>query len=730
MEKRGSFAAITCASMMALCGVAAAQDSISVNPDGGNGLPGDAFSPWSTDGQCASYVLDLVPVTSSKGTVFGTGPIIKSSKASSAFFGSLTSSHSISNTTIFNATPASASYSLWNGQGFGVNTFGMMPPNLAGMAVEPGAAVTAQFAVAMSEFASADDGTNHNGLNGAIVNFDPSDDQRLYVTRINIATGDEDGMGNDDDAGIGFGSVDANGNVYLRADNFMANGGDQVVGDNIYRVKMPGRDCDLVNALNESGAGDAGATERVINNYMSGGGPEVTVVPAHVPSDLSLGGRPIVATTTFSAEYVYESAAGTITVDPAAYRPGTSDTRGTPSFSKTIVYTGSVGTMGLMTKSNGGGGATDTMSIWGVDGNGAPVAGHPLTLPAAVSDNCENYTAIGYVFDGYRGGIPFNGGNGHVAVGMDRSGKGLAACTAYLAGERDNPFQAIAVARFDKSDPDGTAEWTLAAWNDPTMPPNVGGKAICNANGDQIGRLGALFELTGGTPQGPSMSSPAIDSAGNIWFMGVVGFTLTDPPKGGPTETFDICLLRAIYDETNFCFDLEVVLCAGDRFVGANSNTEYQMQFFNLADSPASNPSGSLSSGAFFSMNLNQCTWNGADVADLAQDDSQTLGGVVVAVDMVYDVDGDGDFDDPTSGSPGADPNSLDESYNVLMFIGGVTPDDPCPWDLNGDGVVGAADLADLIGFWGQCGVPADFFGDCVGADDLAELIGRWGPCP
>ena len=53
-----------------------------------------------------------------------------------------------------------------------------------------------------------------------------------------------------------------------------------------------------------------------------------------------------------------------------------------------------------------------------------------------------------------------------------------------------------------------------------------------------------------------------------------------------------------------------------------------------------------------------------------------------------------------------------------------------CPWDLDGDGNVGSSDLATLIGFWGACGVPADFFGDCVGADDLAELIGRWGPCP
>jgi len=50
--------------------------------------------------------------------------------------------------------------------------------------------------------------------------------------------------------------------------------------------------------------------------------------------------------------------------------------------------------------------------------------------------------------------------------------------------------------------------------------------------------------------------------------------------------------------------------------------------------------------------------------------------------------------------------------------------------DLNGDGVVGPADLAQLIGDWGPCGAvcPSDLDGDgSVGAGDLALLIGAWG---
>jgi len=55
----------------------------------------------------------------------------------------------------------------------------------------------------------------------------------------------------------------------------------------------------------------------------------------------------------------------------------------------------------------------------------------------------------------------------------------------------------------------------------------------------------------------------------------------------------------------------------------------------------------------------------------------------------------------------------------------------PCPADFDGDGFVGASDLALLIGQWGQVGSAADLDGDgVIGAADLAMLIGDWGPCP
>ncbi len=55
----------------------------------------------------------------------------------------------------------------------------------------------------------------------------------------------------------------------------------------------------------------------------------------------------------------------------------------------------------------------------------------------------------------------------------------------------------------------------------------------------------------------------------------------------------------------------------------------------------------------------------------------------------------------------------------------------PCPADLDRDGEVSAADLAQLLGAWGpNPGHPADFNGDdVVNAADLAQLLGAWGPC-
>jgi hypothetical protein len=72
-----------------------------------------------------------------------------------------------------------------------------------------------------------------------------------------------------------------------------------------------------------------------------------------------------------------------------------------------------------------------------------------------------------------------------------------------------------------------------------------------------------------------------------------------------------------------------------------------------------------------------------------------------------------------------ADGTSQDTNGN------GIPDECECPADLDGDGNVGAFDLAMLLGGWGPCpGCPADMDGDgAVGPFDLALLLGDWGPC-
>ena len=52
----------------------------------------------------------------------------------------------------------------------------------------------------------------------------------------------------------------------------------------------------------------------------------------------------------------------------------------------------------------------------------------------------------------------------------------------------------------------------------------------------------------------------------------------------------------------------------------------------------------------------------------------------------------------------------------------------PCPPDLDGDGLVSASDLSALLGAWGGPG--GDIDGDgTTSASDLSALLGAWGPC-
>jgi len=76
--------------------------------------------------------------------------------------------------------------------------------------------------------------------------------------------------------------------------------------------------------------------------------------------------------------------------------------------------------------------------------------------------------------------------------------------------------------------------------------------------------------------------------------------------------------------------------------------------------------------------------------------------------------------------------NTVDEIAGQFTDIGGNTLC-LCSPDINGDGVVDGADLAQILGSWGGCAGPcgpSDLNSDGqVNGADLAQVLGSWGPC-
>ena len=75
--------------------------------------------------------------------------------------------------------------------------------------------------------------------------------------------------------------------------------------------------------------------------------------------------------------------------------------------------------------------------------------------------------------------------------------------------------------------------------------------------------------------------------------------------------------------------------------------------------------------------------------------------------------------------------NQSNDIWYVDDIIVGETAA-PCPWNLDGDDLVGVTDFLDLLALWGtDPGGPPDFDGDGdVGITDMLELLANWGPCP
>ena len=700
---------IMMAALIACAGIAVpalAQDSVS-----NNGAPqalgdSDALSPWDGASANTNYILNLTPFTSSWGTTFATAPLAKSSRSASGFESSLLGAQAISRNVI--DAENLDSFAAWRVPGEGTHA---TENNAASSVLAP--AQLKQFGFVFTEFATSDVASNVANIIGGVANVFPNNSCKLYVNRVVAMTNSLDGTTNS--AALNIGTVDASGNIAIRADDFGALGPDPILGNNIVIVDTQSRSA-VVNQLSRPAgvltAADAAAT--TLTSVVANGSAHST--PNLIPE---ADGGPIYIGTNFDGEYVFNNGGGS----SVAHLGGLPDQRGTLAYSinPLLGNAGAVGSAGTLARETTGT-VTRAFAIWDVDATGA-IVGTPTnyTAPAGLDDPCETgddavWNAAFAEIDHYHSQIPFNGGNSQLALGQDQNGSLLAAGIAYKTGGNQDETNGIAVLR-DQT-PGGVAgdeEWSLAAWNgDPNFIFTEFGRGkpvLDGPGGNVIGYMSTLFESTDGVILGPSISGCTFDAVGNLWFVSPVEFPNPDDGNIYDAANIRVTLLRAVYTANGggggeACWELEAVMKSGDIFHGANSDTDYLVGFINIADS------NSVASGTLWSQNSSQEAYAGMSTAGMATSDARASAGVLLSTSIVYDSDNDGMFSFDSELIANGD-----ESYNVIMYIGanaGVCA------DLNSDNVIDTADLGTLIAQFGTAGASADL--NCDGVVDTADL--------
>ncbi|MCB9915902.1 MAG: hypothetical protein H6828_12295 [Planctomycetes bacterium] len=682
------------AGAVALCALALptlAQDSTSLI----SAYPGDTLDPHDVTEQVNDYVLDLAALTSSSGRVYGVAPLAKTSMDSdqgSLFYGARISCGSISNDTLFGAPFVRSSYMNWNAAGAGVN--GNASLNTPGSPVNTAALVGNQFGFTLSEYSTQQVTLNSLGqVIAGTANYEVDLPSRLYVSRVVAATNSPDWLCNVSQ--FGMGGVTNDGTVVVRADNFTTADCGPILaltGNNYFRVDTLARSSALVNYLATSGTGDPAATLQLLANSAT------THSPAAMISGSITGGQPVFLGSNFNGECVYGSTTATATTAHV----GGASTRGTVSFSQhnfPALFPGSVlGTGAQIVKHT----VSDTLGLFGLNASGAPTGTLQLTLPAVVSDPTDGFSSnIGGAgqpeFANYYGSTPFRGGNGPIAVGEDQAGRLLAAAQVHHPTwvSNANHNNLIAVARHSG----GTTTWVVAAHTF-----NATGKDVYGLFGTQV--IGHLVgQDAAATVAGPSLGSPMMDSVGNLYFTARVLLN--------GASFFDNALVRAVYDATSFSYKLELVLIEGDVVTGGNSGVNYKIRSLSVSNGNSSDPSTT------WSHSINQDAFNLANPSLLDGASTQTIGGIVVNANIIYDVDNNGSYDTLFS-----TPGSPDQDYNVLLY---VTSADDC----NQNGVPDDLDVADGTSQdQDGNGIPDECAGGVVGtAFCFGDGSGSFCPC-
>lgn len=625
---------------------ALAQDSVAVTP--GNS---DALSPYTN--HTTRYIVDLQSLTSSWGNSFFVGPVLKASADNDPMFPTqILGAVAFSPDQIEDVTFASTDFAEWSSPGAGVNIDENSPPMLT-----PVSGYDRQFAIGMSDLSASATNTI-----GALVGQDADNVSRLYVTRVTTLVS-RGSAGEDDTATLAIGGIDADGNLYIRADDFNAANPLAITGENILRVNAPMRNASVNFPLN-TGSGnfaiDLSSTSFLINDEAI-----TTNVPAAVPE--SLAGSPLGVVLDFASAYRPDGGPGVMLHLDSAVDAH----RGNPSFSATSGA--GIGAVASLAKATGSD-FVDSINIFEIDSSGTPVSTTSATLPSPISDGAFSTNVAGDAqFLHYLSQTSFRGANGQAAVVHDGSAF-IAAATA--TDPTDGDF--VAVADFSG----GTPSWTIAA--------HVGKDVLDGPGGSPIGTIATASPAT--------ISSPALDVFGNVYF--VASF---DPTVGSPTTA----LIKGVNNPGGY--ELELILKAGDSFVGPNSSRTYTIEELLLADSD------SIASGSFFSGSVLQPQIQG--LATPTPADPWTFGGALVNAKITYN----------NAGTP--------EPYQAALYVGPSTTPAPigCDGDADGNGDVNVSDISFVIFRLGDSGSPClegDTDGDGqVNVQDITYTIFRLGTC-
>jgi hypothetical protein len=351
-----------------------------------------------------------------------------------------------------------------------------------------------------------------------------------------------------------------------------------------------------------------------------------------------------------------------------------------------------------------------------------------LTLPAAAASLIDaddtfspgaTFTPItDHEFTNYASQASFRGGTSQVAMTQLASGELLVAATVAPNGGGSAVPQTqdgyIAVARIPAAG--GAPTWTIAAHTGAagfagTSAPSktIWGRTSPTANLAPIGRLARYSEVFGSASSGPSISSPAFDRAGNVYFMATLGLT------GDTATTFTTGLLRANFDATTNAYKLELLASVGDILGGINSGKNYQVQFLGVADAD------SVDSGSVFSSSTVQDSLSGANAPAAAYGSPLSLGALVFRAKIVYDINADALFADPSGSSSGS--TSPDQAYNVAMVLMPRIP----RGDANRDQTLTVQDIFDFLNLWFG-GLPgSDWNGDgTLAVSDIFDFLNDW----